>query len=69
MKKVSCIFISILLIISLAGCSPDFNGSRTGNDSQFIMKYTAFNTTDSQDLLVEAGDKINAKILIDGGHL
>ncbi|GFO85118.1 hypothetical protein [Anaerostipes butyraticus] len=69
MKKVSCIFISILLIISLAGCSPDFNGSRTGNDSQFIMKYTAFNTTDSQDLLVEAGDKINAKIVIDGGHL
>ena len=69
MKKVSCIFISILLIISLAGCSPDFNGSRTGNDSQFIMKYTAFNTTDSQDMLVEAGDKINAKIVIDGGHL
>ena len=33
------------------------------------MKYTAFNTTDSQDLLVEAGDKINAKIVIDGGHL
>lgn len=69
MKKVSCIFISILLIISLTGCFPDFNGSRTGNDSQFIMKYTAFNTTDSQDLLVEAGDKINVKIVADAGQL
>lgn len=33
----------------LAGCSmADFNGSRTGNDSQFLMEYTIFNTTDSQ---------------------
>ena len=69
MKKISCLFISIIFIIFLTGCSPDFNGSRTGNDSQFIMEYTAFNTTDSQDLYVEAGDKISANIVVDDGNL
>ena len=50
MKKIMTIFSAMLLIISLSACSPDFNGSRTGNDNQLIMEYTAFNTTDSQDV-------------------
>ena len=52
MKKIITIFSVIVLITSLTACSPDFNGSRTGNDKQLIMEYTAFNTTDSQDLVV-----------------
>lgn len=59
----------MLFAILLAGCTPDFNGSRTGNQSQFIMKYSAFNTTDSQKLVLEAGDSINAKIVVDKGSL
>ena len=47
----------------LAGCSmADFNGSRTGNDSQFLMEYTIFNTTDSQLLELKKGDKIHGEI-------
>ena len=63
------IFSVIFLITSLTACSLDFNGSRTGNDSQLIMEYTAFNTTDSQDLVVEAGDTIHTEIVIEDGQL
>lgn len=69
MKKIITIFSVIFLITSLTACSPDFNGSRTGNEKQLIMEYTAFNTTDSQDLVVEAGDTIHVGIVIEDGHL
>ena len=69
MKKIMTIFSVIFLITSLTACSPDFNGSRTGNDNQLIMEYTAFNTTDSQDLVVEAGDTIHTEIVIEDGQL
>lgn len=69
MKKITIIFSAMLLVISLSACSSDFDGSRTGNDNQLIMEYTAFNTTDSQDLVVEAGDTIHVGIVIEDGHL
>ena len=69
MKKIITFFSAMLLIISLSACSSDFDGSRTGNDTQLIMEYTAFNTTDTQDLVVEAGDIINAEIVVEAGHL
>lgn len=69
MKKITTIFSAVLLILSLSACSLDFDGSRTGNDTQLIMEYTAFNTTDSQDLVVEAGDIIHAEIVVEDGHL
>lgn len=75
MKKIiSVVIIAAMLIAALTACSsgsgyPIFNGSRTGNDSQFIMTYTAFNTTDSQTLDVKAGDVIHAEITVEGGQL
>lgn len=69
MKKIITFFSAMLLIISLSACSSDFDGSRTGNDTQLIMEYTAFNTTDTQDLVVEAGDIIHAEIVVEDGHL
>lgn len=69
MKKIITIFSIIFLITSLTACSPVFNGSRTGNDDRLIMEYTAFNTTDSQDLIVEAGNIIHVKIVVRKGHL
>lgn len=69
MKKITAFFSAMLLIISLSACSSDFDGSRTGNDTQLIMEYTAFNTTDTQDLVVEAGDIIHAEIVVEDGHL
>lgn len=69
MKKITTFFSAMLLIIPLSACSSDFDGSRTGNDTQLIMEYTAFNTTDTQDLVVEAGDIIHAEIVVEDGHL
>lgn len=69
MKRIVTIFSAMLLIISLSACSPDFNGSRTGSDNRLIMECTAFSTTDSQDLVIEAGDTIHVEIVIEDGHL
>ena len=69
MKKITTFFSAMLLIISLSACSSDFDGSRTGNDTQLIMEYTEFNTTDTQDLVVEAGDIIHAEVVVEDGHL
>ena len=33
------------------------------------MEYTAFNTTDTQDLVVEAGDTIHTKIVVADSQL
>ena len=69
MKKITTFFSAMLLIISLSACSSDFDGSRTGNDTQLIMEYTEFNTTDTQNLVVEAGNIIHAEIVVEDGHL
>lgn len=69
MKKIIAIFSITFLVISLTACSPDFNGSKTGNNNQLIMEYTAFNTTETQDLVVKAGDTIHTEIVIEDGQL
>ncbi len=47
----------------------EFNGSRTGNDSEFIMEFQKLNTTDSQELTLEAGDVLHAAINVDDGRI
>ena len=69
MKKVFSVVVIALFSFLLVSCSSTFDGSRTGNDSEFIMDYKVFNTTDTQDLTVEAGDMIHAKIVMEGGQL
>ena len=69
MKKMLSILCAIMTIVSLTACSSDFDGSRTGNNNEFSMEYKVLNKTDSQDLKLQNGDKINAKIIIDGGTL
>lgn len=67
MKK----YLSLLLgSCLLAGCGiTDFSGSRTGNESQFLMDYRMFNTTDSQILELEKGDYIYGEIEKKSGKL
>lgn len=61
-----CFFIVFLL----SGCGKSsFDGSRTGNDSQFVMKYKIFNTTDEQSLFLESGDTIRTEVIVDSGKL
>ena len=69
MKKIILIVCTLVFLISLTACGTKFDGSRTGNDSEFIMEYSVLNTTDAQDLTIEAGDTISAKIVVDKGSL
>ncbi len=69
MKKFLLISCTLALTISLTACGKKFEGSRTGNDSGFTMEYSMLNTTDSQKLTAESGDKIKAKVVVDKGSL
>ena len=59
----------LLLLPLLAACVSDFDGSRTGNDRELIMSYRMFNTTDSQELTVAAGDNIHVEITAERGQI
>ena len=69
MKKISLTVCTLISILVLTACGTKFDGSRTGNDSEFIMEYSVLNTTDAQDLTVESGDTISANIVVDKGSL
>lgn len=70
MKKVLLIVCTLALItISLTACGTKFDGSRIGNDSEFIMEYSVLNTMDTQELIAESGDTISAKIVVNKGSL
>lgn len=70
MKKSLCIICVLLIVFSLSGCGKSsFDGSRIGNDSQFVMEYKIFNTTDEQSLLLESGDIIRSEVIVDSGKL
>lgn len=69
MKKVVCTGLIWLLVCVLAACGASFNGSRTGSDSEFVMEYSIFNTSDAQDLKAVAGDTIHAELVVEGGSL
>ena len=69
MKKFLSTVCTLIFILSLTACGTKFDGSRIGNDSEFIMEYSVLDTTDVQDLTVESGDTISAKIVVDKGSL
>lgn len=47
----------------------EFSGSRTGNDSEFIMEFLKLNTADFQELTLKAGDVLHAVIAVDDGRI
>ena len=53
--------------VSLGMLRSHLNGSRTGNDSQFLMEYTVLNTTDGQTLSLEAGDALDVAVVSTSG--
>ena len=69
MKKFLLIVCTLALMVSLTGCDTKFDGSRTGNDSEFIMEYSVLNKTDTQDLIAASGDTISGKIIVNKGRL
>lgn len=69
MKKFLLIVCTLALMASFTGCDTKFDGSRTGNDSEFIMEYSVLNKTDTQDLIAKSGDTIGGKITVHKGSL
>lgn len=69
MKRILLIFCASVLIISMSACGGDFDGSRMGNENEFIMEYRVLNTTDTQELTAKAGDTIRAEITAKRGSL
>lgn len=70
MRKLFGIWFILIITLLLGACGKSaFDGSRTGNDNQFIMEYKIFNATDTQSLRLEAGDTIRAEVVVDSGDL
>ncbi len=69
MRKIFAIFGLVLFITLLTACSPEFNGSSTGNDTQFIMEYSILNKSDYRNMTLKSGDIINTSIVSDSGSV
>lgn len=69
MRKCLCALCVLLSSLCLTACAGSFSGSRIGNENRLIMEYDMFDTTDSQELDLKAGDMIEADIVVKKGTL
>ena len=69
MKRSRFFLFALLLVLTLSACAAEFDGSRTGNDREFIMEYKVLNRADSQDLTARAGDTIHGELTVGSGAL
>jgi len=66
------IYLTLLVIISFIFISCEnisFNGSRTGNSSQFIVDFDVLNTSKTHKMSLEQGERINVSIKKESGDL
>ena len=70
MKKLgfACILCFSLVLLNACG-NATFNGSSTGNDTQFIMEYRILNTSDHREMSLKTGDVIDTTIVSDAGSV
>jgi hypothetical protein len=58
------------MAIGISGCSnAEFSGSKTGNDSQFLVDFDVLNTTVNHEMHLSAGEKIETAIKIKKGDV
>lgn len=72
LKSISFILVLFLLPICLTGCKKNgstFSGSKTGNDTQFLVDFDVLNTTVDYAMPLSDGDKIEATIDIEDGKV
>ena len=69
MRRILPALCATALFLFSAACTSEFDGSRIGNDSEFIVEYKILNKTDSQSLKIQSGDTIIAEIIVNGGTL
>lgn len=69
-RKMGLIAALLMAAAVLTACNESkFNGNRTGNESQFVMEYSIFNSTDSQVLKLGEGDVIDAEVVTNSGSV
>lgn len=71
-KNISLVIVLIILLICLTGCknnSSSFSGSKTGNDTQFLVDFDVLNTTIDYAMPLTDGDKIDTTIDIVNGKV
>lgn len=70
-SKIGTLGVAVISIFILTACMGTyyFNGSRTGNESRFLMEYTIFDGSDYQMLELEEGDILKAEIVSRSGKI
>lgn len=71
-RYILSIIVLILLAISSISCqksSSAFSGSKTGNDTQFLVDFEVLNTTVNNDMILSNGDEIDTLIDIEKGKV
>lgn len=71
MKKLCLLMLlAILTLIMATGCRKQiFDGSSTGNDAHFILRYSILNSTKTHEIKLEKGTTINVIIESKDGHV
>lgn len=71
MNLLKRILLITLLLGFIVGCGPEqvFDGSRTSNDTQFVMEYDVLNETKTHEMELEEGAMINVIVQNDSGQV
>lgn len=70
MKRMTTAVLALwIACMALTGCTPDFNGSRVKNDTQYLLEYTQFDGTDSHTLSLQEGDELHVGIVSKEGSV
>lgn len=68
-KKVLIMILFTSVSLTLNACVVEFDGSRTGNDNQFILDVKVFNREESHELYLNSEDMIEVKSQITKGEM
>ncbi|WP_083655121.1 hypothetical protein [Roseburia sp. 499] len=69
-RKISLLLCIFSLIFFCIGCGEGkFNGSMVGNENEFSLEYSVFNTTYEHNFNLEKGDVIRCSIVADKGSI
>ncbi len=71
-RRLIPLLLCLTVMLSATGCASSiakFNGSSTGNQNQFLLDFEVLNTTESNKMPFQAGEKVHAVFQIDKGRV
>lgn len=72
-KKIRSTILGVCMLVIAFACTAcsesKFSGNKVCNDNEFVLEYTAFNTTYEHSFDLEEGDAIHCSITADKGKL